>query len=430
MPIITPDFKFLRPYFSHGLWLVALPYIFIVFSSPMPISYGWSEVLVGAGLVSGWGYSFFRLLASDIWRDKWRLSVFALLLYVLLVSSWIGVANSNSIQDILRDIVPFLFLTFPFIYVLSDTTHKESGTLLTFAILLVGVISASQFYEMIVDRMGSSAHWISNMQAGLLSALSAPPVAVMKDLDVVMRNHIIKIYDPAVLFTTIYLLCFGFKELFSKAGARSLGAVSICLGAFCFYCFMIIGLRAHAGLVLLSFFAFSFLLSIRDSRYRNTMLLVIPLGALVVYPFLKNAIHLMFVKQLSVGTNGKLDEWAAVIDLIFSKKACFWGIGWGGLVDNPVTAGKSRFTHSMLSFYLLKTGLVGLVAMGGAFFLVMRRKAMSTVVGDPDKLLILLSCLAPILIGVLFQPSYKMLSFALILTLLFMAIPDRKPEST
>lgn len=419
----------LKPYAVGGIWLVVLPYLSIVFSSPMPISYGWPEALMGAGLVLGWGWSFLRLLSRELWRDKRNFLAIALLLYLFVVPLAIGFRNGNAIGDIIRDVVPFLFLTLPALYAASRQCGEKPAGLLLYALLFVGVVSASQFFWVVLDRMGSSSKWVSNMEG----AIRGVPTAQLPDfwnVDIKMRNSIVKLYDPAALFSAVYLLCFGFRELFSSVGRRLLGCLSIFVAAFCTYCFMMIGLRAHSALIFLSFLVFSAVLSREDRRYRTSMCVVLPLAAIATYPLLKDAIHLMIVKQVSVGTNGKLEEWLSVIQTLASSKAYLFGIGWGGLVDNPVTVYKSRFTHSILSFYLLKTGLFGLGAMSVAFGLVLAKGSLKWGKDRADQLLILLSALPPILVGVLFQPSYKMLSFALVLSVLFLSFHARRFEGT
>ena len=109
-----------------------------------------------------------------------------------------------------------------------------------------------------------------------------------------------------------------------------------------------------------------------------------------------------------------------------TPQALLFGIGWGGLVENPIYGATTRFTHSVLSFYLLKSGVLGLMGLGaiGAILLFEVRRRF----GDRDtwtvsRKIVLVSCLPPLLIGVLFEPTYKILSYGVILALALLTIP-------
>lgn len=379
---------------------------------------------MGLGLIAGWGMAFYRVFAGQKIREPVTLVIFSLFLYISLVPLLTGIYNGHAGKNIIRDFIPFLFLTLPFLYYLAGYSEEKDLTLIIAALLFVGIISSFQFFQVVLDRLGSTSKWISNMAIGLRGT-GGSDLPDFWNIDLLMRDSIMKLYDPASLFAAVYLLCFGFKELLASSGNRLLGLISVVTAGFCTYCFMMIGLRAHSALIFVSFCIFSVLFSRLDTVYRNKLLAIFPVAALCVYPFVKDAIRLMLLKQSTVGTNGKLEEWGAVIQSISASGDYLWGIGWGGLLNNPVTAYKSRFTHSMFSFFLLKTGIIGLVALFSVFAITAFQRRLRPILNSEAKLLAVVSALPPILVGFLFQPSYKMLSFSLVISVLLMALPDK-----
>ena len=79
----------------------------------------------------------------------------------------------------------------------------------------------------------------------------------------------------------------------------------------------------------------------------------------------------------------------------------------------------------MLSFYLLKSGVLGLVGLGaiGAILLFEVRRFGDRDTWTVSRKIVLVSCLPPLLIGVLFEPTYKILSYGVILALALLTIP-------
>ena len=95
---------------------------------------------------------------------------------------------------------------------------------------------------------------------------------------------------------------------------------------------------------------------------------------------------------------------------------------------NPYLNAGTLYTHSILSFYLLKTGVIGLGALIAFVGLLIARTIEK---GDKEplsvhRLILLVSCVPPLLIGVLFEPTYKMLSYGMVLALFALALPSFK----
>ena len=144
-------------------------------------------------------------------------------------------------------------------------------------------------------------------------------------------------------------------------------------------------------------------------------------GLLISYPYLANLIGLLLAKQKSVGMNNKAVEFSAVFDTVMATPlTLLFGVGWGGVFTNPIYANpeSTRFTHSLISFWLLKTGLIGFTVMASFVILLFRSINLKGVWASSRRTAIFLAASAVIIIGVFFEPTYKMLSFGLIVGLL------------
>lgn len=228
-----------------------------------------------------------------------------------------------------------------------------------------------------------------------------------------------------MFFTAIFLSAWGVILMVRSWLYWLPGTILLACGAFVAYGLMILGLRAYTAL-----FALSVVL-ICASQFRNKGLYVRLLPMIVAacvwfWPKLMSIAHLLWIKQQSIGTNGKVGEWLSVIHTIFlSPKTALFGIGWGGILNNPIYQSEStRFTHSVLSFFLLKSGVLGLVTLLliAAIFLFGDEKRTYKKSPSVSCLIILVSCFSPLLVGVLFEPIYKMLSYGVILSLFLLSM--------
>lgn len=192
-------------------------------------------------------------------------------------------------------------------------------------------------------------------------------------------------------------------------------------GVFCGYGFSMLGLRAFAGLTVLAMSFFLLHLIVQKKASTWHLIFVVGVGLLVVYPFLADLFGLLLAKQKSVGMNNKAVEFRAVLDTIMATPFTLWfGIGWGGVFINPIYSNpeSTRFTHSLISFWLLKTGLVGFAVMTSFVLLLFRNINLKSVWTSSRRMAISLAASAVIIIGVFFEPTYKMLSFGMIVGLL------------
>lgn len=415
-----------RHLIPNGVRLMLFAYSLVAFGSPMPPKITWVEIVIGCGLLMG-GIA----LASSVIREiqqqkmvKWCLGLTASLFFIPL---YIGLVRGNALSDIARDIFPLAFLLMvPILlkYSASSANRAALRTLMATALAFVGICTAITFFVGALNLVGSTDQMVSMMREGFGQVM--PSQISLAGLEEEVRIVFLKLYDPAMLFVAIFLSSWGAILMVKSWRECVPGMIFAAMGALIAYGFMILGLRAYAAFFVLAVLTVS-LTKWRDRGLYVRLLPFILAGCVLFWSQIGAVLQLLWIKQEAVGTNGKADEWLAVINLVFSSpKTTLLGIGWGGMFSNPILNETTRFTHSALSFYLLKSGVLGLITLLSIIVILLfqgRRFGDSGTL-TTSRLILLVSCLPPLLIGVLFEPTYKMLSYGVILALFVLALPS------
>lgn len=403
-----------------GYGLVLFSYFLIVFSSPMPIQVGWIDVVMGTGLVLG---VLMAAIPFVVRNGKIFPPLFWTFSILIILPTLIGVARENGFANLVRDILPVMFMTaLPLLalFYARVAYRIDDVNLLIGVILIVGVVSSLQFYLGTIDAFGSFQKfnvWMS----GNYATSSPPVIDVKSEFSKTIREFFIKDFDPAVIFSAIYLICRGIEFILSKHRRPMLGILALASGIFCGYGFSILGLRAFAGLTVLAIALFLLHLIAQKKVSVWQLILFGTVGLLIVSPYLANLIGLLLAKQKSVGMNNKVAEFGAALDTVMATPFKFlFGVGWGGVFTNPIYVNpeSTRFTHSLISFWLLKTGLVGFALMVSFVILLFRSINLKGVWISSRRTAIFLAASVVMIIGLFFEPTYKMLSFGLIVGLL------------
>lgn len=386
---------------SNQLLLISALLIYAGFSVPFPANPGMIEagiavllilfvsipvsILVMAGGFSG--YERFGLAPS------WLHLGFFLLVWGQLFNG--AIINGWAIVDMIRDLIPAVYIFLPLLLLpaMKTSLHKWQSVL-PYVISAAGVLLSLRFYAEVGIwpwELGGR-HYFDNF-------LYLP-------------------YDPVVTFAAIYLPIMAVQSWNSKQPRRWLASLVMLLGGLlALGSLMAVAQRAPLGLAALCFLFYLVILSYR-SLGKMLILLILAAGiGLVAQEQIISSFELLSAKQEEVGANGKTDELVAVwSEVSRASHTLLFGIGWGGLYESPAVEGQQvSFTHSAITFFLLKTGVSGLVFF--VLYLVwVARNGYSR--WSLDRLPVLLASLVPLLIGLFFQVSYKTLSFGIVLTIL------------
>jgi hypothetical protein len=383
--------------------------IYAIFSSPTPDILGWPEILVAILL-------FFSIRINfDHSINRFLLIVSA---YGLSVPVIMAMIYGASLSDILRDVIPFLFLMLPLLYGWVTTYNPR---LFLVMVVLAGIIFSIRTCWGYFPILLTPAQWGQGAPLDTLYLANSPEV----------------LFSSLALLSLLFVRFAGEKMILPHQILISLGILISSMIPIVATSLMMS--RAGLGAVVLYFVLLSFVMFVRRPiRIGFILSLIGFVGLVVLQPvietFLQPFLMALYQKTELVGLNSRAQEWGTVINLVSGDIVTFlFGIGWGGRFDNPAVGGlEVNFTHSLISSLLLKSGLVGLIIIFAAVaipivrtlkILISNREQSSDRLG----ILIFIAALAPFLIATLLYASYKSFGFGLIL-LIFSALSSRKLE--
>ncbi|MBP2298351.1 hypothetical protein [Azospirillum picis] len=341
---------------------------------------------------------------------------FALLLWLPMLR---GAALGWPATDILRDIVPLLYLFLP---LLLAPALRAGGShtlrMLGGALALAGLLLA--------------VRWWRQMQWDL----AAVGVRAMADGSVYLLNA------PAVLFAGVALPALGLSLLGSAAWKRSgcgttvgwqmllrsallAGALACVLGGLlCLGALAGAVHRTALGLAVVALAAIGAWWVWRSPRLALPILLVIAVMTGASGDPLSGAWDQAAEKTRLTGMNARFEEAAAVIDeLTASPWTLVFGEGWGARIANPAVGGwRVGYTHTLASYALLKTGILGTFALI-AYLGFMMQAWFRLLAADPP---LALTVMPPLLMALGLHTSFKYLDTGLILTLTLLGADHRK----
>lgn len=369
--------------------------------APAPAGIRAQELLVFAGIAALAGvavpWRFFTgqaFAGGSVVMAAGSLIMTGLLWQGLLRGLW----NGWGLTDMVRDIVPMLFLCLPLLLApplsrLSDDVADR----LADAAALAGVAFALRWWR----------------DAGLaLSAIGASPLGEGRDY---LLN------SALVPFAAVWL---GLRAAhWLAAGTGRWGRVQAGLalgGSLC--CLLALAATLHRAGLGLSVLALAFGLSRlgfqavarRPALAINGLLLLLAILLALRLP-MAGILGLLADKTESVGLNNRLDEMLAVLDQVGRDPVAFLiGDGWGALVANPAVGWwRVSYTHSAASYFLLKLGAVGL-----ALVMVYAGMLAGLIARSADRQPLLVLAVGPSLVLALFlHTSFKYLCFSLLLSL-------------
>lgn len=368
--------------------------LYAVFGSPTPDQPGTVELLVGSllifavGAAGAWQIFSAPLSGMPMWYQCGRI----LLLFGLVAPVLVGVASGHDAASIMRDVLPFLFFMLPVFFFghLSGWGSGKKTDALIWVIVLAGVVFAARAVGDVLVVM-----FLSPSSAELYYFANA----------------------PTVLFAALFLIAWtGNAVMRLEYPANWLKAIAgVALVTLPVLAMTLATQRASLGAIAIFV---SLLLVTGFMRYPARVVLPIAAVALlgvVAYPFLQDTMALLFQKTLNVGVNMRLQEIQAVWDMISQNIStlCF-GLGWGAEFQSPAVGNLSvGYTHNLISYMLLKTGLLG-TALCTIYLLGMADALIRLMSYRPA---LALALAAPFLIDIFLYASFKSFDFGLILML-------------
>ncbi len=388
--------------------------IYALTGSPTPDHPGLSEVLTGSLILYAAGFTGLKRLFDftspvPIWFHTGRVFLF----YCLVVPVLSGVIAGHPVNALLRDILPFLFICMPLFIGDLLIDNRKFCIIYISALVFLGVSFAARSFLQFYDD--------------LFSAFS-----------IGTRELTYFANAPTLLFSA--LLCAGFGVYhfgFSNRVAGFIQSALYCLLSLILFLPIIITLqRASVGFGILYVFvimALVFIYKPKQMLFLGMLIIaaILPFGD-VIFP----SFDALIIKTANVGTNNRFNEAAAVQNAISDTPfTAIFGIGWGASFHSPAVGEvRVHFTHSLLTTYLLKTGVLGaflMVFYMGSLFVVWARTLLHTSFSNIRMIVILLAFIGPFLIDTLLYASFKSLDFGLLLLLVpvFITLDRQKIKS-
>lgn len=364
------------------LSLICAMVLYGVLGSPTPDAPGWVEALVGAMLVVAVAPAGLKeALYVSKEHSPSRFVSQALFIFALSVPVMIGVMSGHDFNNILRDVLPFLFMMLPLFLGSLFRTYPEYGLLFVYVAAFMGLCFALRALMPGSDPL----HYFANMPSVLMAAILCAGLAIST-----------------------------FVQRFS---VRCLGGVLllIVLSGLALWPMIEVSQRASLAAYLVALFVI--MLNVFRSHPRRAFLALVPVLACLAY-FWSDVLavwDVMAQKQKLVGLNMRIEEWGAVWNALSdSPLYIVAGKGWGASLQSPAVAGITvQYTHSLLSYMALKTGLIGMILTGLYIFAHIK----SLISLSTDWLVIFLALALPVMIDVFLYASFKSLDFGIVLML-------------
>lgn len=368
-------------------------------SSPAPPVLRGIELAIGALLLiaAGWREPW-RLATGQAAAEgpPWRRTGAASLLVLFWLPLLRGLTLGWDADDILRDVVPLFFLFAPLAFVpVLERSGTRSVDVLAGALMLAGVLFALRWWRQ--TGWAAGALGVHSLDDGLLYFLNA----------------------PSVLFAATALPALALAAA-SRGGFRHLSlAVPAAAGGS--VCFAALAAAVHRLSLMLAV-PVLLIATVHAARRSRALTLALAAGGIVMAVVwsgtLAGMLALAVEKSRQVGLNARVDEALAAFDQIArSLPSLLLGDGWGALVANPAVGGwRVSYTHTLFTYLLVKTGLIGLAA-AAAWLGTLASPLRSALRARPT---VVLSALPPLAIALTAHSSFKYLDTGLLLTLVLL----------
>ncbi len=373
-------------FFKDRILFALSLFFYAFFGSPTPDAFG----LVETALL----FLLFISLRVNLADHK---AAVALLAYGLSVPLAIALIHGYPLIEIVRDVVPFLFLLMPVLYFFR---REQDILFLSCGVIFIGVVFSVRALISLGPVLFTPQAW-----------LGTPP-------DLLYLTN-----SPEVLFSCLAL--FGFAAQGRNSGRKILfpGLALIPLLAMATQ-------MQRASLFYMGAVGMVVFLSMLWRRPARAVMAGLAGLAVILAAggVLDEIFRQLIFKTQSVGLNSRSEEWKAVLDEVSASPFTFlFGLGWGAEFENPAVGGlRVSFTHSLISSLLLKTGLSGIVIFF-AYGLGLLKAALPRA---REKYLYLYALAGPLLIGLMFYASYKSLGYGLLLMILAALAAPKKLELT
>ncbi|MFP4097856.1 MAG: hypothetical protein ACLFP8_07575 [Alphaproteobacteria bacterium] len=369
--------------------------LYAFFGSPTPDRFGVVEISLTVLLLLGVGVSSLHdVMAVPLAFRFWKSAGQFLMVYGLTIPLLAGSMSGAQANVILRDLLAFLFLFLPLLYLPVIRAKPQYFRTTLLGLVLIGLLFS---LRSLVMRFGVTCRfdsWCTN------------------DALLYLENM------PTVLFSCLLLIGSAIVYVMRPLSVRYvLASVFLILLALVPLSAMVLTLqRASVGaLVVYIALVYTYFLY----HFPGRALKAFGFGALALcffWVYYDWVFSSLWEKTRSVGLNMRMQELRAVWNVVSADPlTLLFGIGWGGQFHSPAVGGLSvNFTHNFFSSMLLKSGLMGMM-LSAAYIFGLLERLLRVVFKNP---VFGMAVAAPVLIDLTLYASFKSLDFGLVLLLI------------
>jgi len=373
--------------------LIVVFVVYGIWGSPTPDSPGLVEAILGILIIlSIKPKGFLGAISHKNNQDSAFKCAQVLLLYGFIISLTLSLMQANNIVLIARDLIGFLFMLLPIFYYAQLSDHSERNQPFFQKIFFRGALFIGIVFSLRV-LIPHFYLWGSGEELLYLAN------------------------SPLVLFSAIILIGLFLEREQFFTSQKLLKGLAFLVMAFVIIAAILQDVQ-RAMVFAIGFSAFFLFLALLFKSPKQLLIpVVIAVPVIIFFSAQANDIlESLIQKTTQVGLNMRYQEWQAVWDVVSQNPLTFlFGLGWGAEFESPAVGQLNvSFTHSLLSYMLLKTGFLGLMItfvycslMGLKVFDIFIR---NRVVG--------IALLWSFLIPIFLYASYKSLDFGLLLVLI------------
>lgn len=439
---------------SYGWWkdtvsdksalFISVALAFYALTTPCPHTLGFVQIAVALCLGASVFFSKPSLILNGVGldnRNNYRLmagsaQMAAMLFFITaLFGALIRLNGELTLWMLGRDILPYFFVILPLLFLnMGESTANRLTAIIPLVVSFVGIIYSFRFINSVLEQAGSIPLYLGDQ----IKAYSCGCVQYR-----ISRDAYCFPFDPSVQFSAVYLVLRAVNEISFNKRSLITGAMLIILAAAPIMAMCLLLNRAMLGLLAIALVIYC---ARSMKRFLAAIVVIVTLtiamvtaGALITVKTNVSAVesnsdevksdtrsgvkkdattiqNALLQKQKLMGFNNKTGELISLYqDLSQNSPNLIFGLGWGGRFYSPAVGQVASFTHSLLTYAVLKAGLFGLFLMlvywawFGHTYLKIGKKFRHELAAE----LYAVNCV--ILISLFFQPTYKTPTYGVLL---------------
>jgi len=393
---------------------IALSLLLYSFGTSCPHGVGTIEIGVAISLMMAVMVTIFKQLlgCGNQFESKVGFIVPLAVIVLLMLPIFTALTQTRAnitTWELARDILPYMFFVIPVFFIgMGVKDAMLMVRVIPIFTILVGLIYSLRFGYFVQNNFGSVLSFLISQNEMFASDLIGRSENLTDDA-------LCLPFDPAVFFSAFFLSLTAFDKISGKRKQRLQGIALLLLAMLPIDALVIISSRAALGLLILLLIAYGAKHSSKKNIVGISVIFVMVL--ILAWPVVSLVYEILMSKQVAVGSNNKFEEveqiYGTLADAGFEH--IIMGLGWGGAFYDPAVGMVSSFSHSLISYFFLKAGIIGVCLLGIYLWWLIRMLLKIFAYQTNGYEIAVYSISAVIVISLFFQPLYKTPTYGVLL---------------